>query len=130
MSYLTLGRKEVLKGKRGERAFAKYLEKICEYEEVEVWNNPNNFQGVDIVVRDKNGKPIKVFEVTNYNKKNWFSKTRAKRYKDSLNRWKTINPNIYRAVVVSYPNTVDKIKGIRKMFADEGIEVWVFKETR
>ena len=129
MSYLTLGRKEVLKGKRGEKAFADYLMKIVfKGKNVVVWNNPLNFQGVDIVVH-RNGVPIHVFEVTNYSRKNWFSKRRAQRYVDSLNYWKTVNPNIERAIVISYPNTVDKIKGIRKMFMDEGIEIWTFKET-
>lgn len=128
--YLSLGRSEVEKGKRGEKAFAEYLEQVFNDEDIEVWNNPLNFQGVDIVVKDRDGKPIRVFEVTNYNKKNWFGKGRAQRYIDSLNYWKTINPNIYRALVVSYPHTVDKIKGIRKMFADEGIEIWVFKEVQ
>lgn len=127
--YITLGRREVRKGKKGERAFAGHLKQVFKYEDVEVWNNPLNFQGVDIVVRDREGNPIRVFEVTNYNKKNWFGKGRAKRYIDSLNSWKTINPDIYRALVVSYPQTVDKIKGVRKMFTDEEIEIWVFKEV-
>ena len=130
MSYIFLGREEVKKGKRGEKAFAEYLEQVFQYEDVDVWNNPLNFEGVDIVVKDRNGKPIRVFEVTNFSKKNWFGKGRAKRYIDSLNFWKTLNPDIYRALVVSYPQTVDKIKGVRKMFADEGIEIWVFKEVK
>ena len=124
MQYVSLGRKEVKKGKRGEKAFAEHLEQVFQYEDVDVWNNPLNFEGVDIVVRDRNGKPIRVFEVTNYAKRNWMSKTRAKRYIDSLNFWKTQNPDIYRALVVSYPQTVDKIKGVRQMFIDEEIEVW------
>lgn len=130
MRYVSLGGREVRKGKRGEKAFAEHLEQIFQYEDVDVWNNPLNFEGVDIVVRDRNGKPIRVFEVTNYAKKSWMSKTRAKRYINSLNFWKKLYPDIYRALVVSYPHTVDKIKGVRKMFADEGIEIWVFKEVK
>jgi len=130
MQYVSLGRKEVRKGKRGEKAFAKHLEQVFQHEDVDVWNNPLNFEGVDIVVKNKSGKPIRVFEVTNYSKKNWFGKDRAKRYIDSLNFWKTLNPDIYRALVVSYPETVDKIKGVRKMFEVEGIEIWVFKEVK
>ena len=120
-------RRDVWKGKRGEKAFAEYLRQVFQHEDIEVWNNPINFEGVDIIIKDRNGKPIKVFEVTNYAKTSKMSKPRARRYRNSLNFWKNLYPNIYRAIVVSYPETVDKIKGVRKIFEDEGIEVWVFK---
>ena len=46
MSSLYLGRREVRKGKRGEKEFAKYLEQVFQHEDVDVWNNPLNFEGV------------------------------------------------------------------------------------
>ena len=122
-------RSSVAKGLRGQNAFQVHLESL-ESGNVEVWNNPINFEGVDIVVKDRNGKPIRVFEVTNYAGNQHFSKGRAKRYINSLNFWRLLYPTIYRAIVVSYPYTVDHIKGVRQMFKDEGIEVWVFKEVK
>lgn len=110
--------KSIWKGKRGEKAFCLHLEEFSQ-SNVEIWNNPLNFEGVDIVVKDKDGKPIQVYEVTNYAKTSFMSRTRAKRYIDSLNFWKFLYPEIYRALVVSYPSTVDKVKGVRKMFKDE-----------
>ena len=54
----------VRKGKRGEKEFKKYLEGVFQYENVEVWNNPLNWEGVDIVVKDNaTGRPLRVFEV-------------------------------------------------------------------
>lgn len=71
MRYISLGRKEVRKGKRGEKEFTRHLTQIYQNQNVTIWNNPLNWQGVDVVVRDSNGKPTAVFEVTNYSKKNW-----------------------------------------------------------
>lgn len=68
------------------------------------------------------------------------SRPRAERYIKSLNSWKISYPNIFRAIVISYPYAVDKIqgkrscegntKGVRQMFVDEGIEIIVFKEVK
>ena len=67
------------------------------------------------------------------------SRPRARRYINHLNSWKQFYPNIYRAIVISYPYAVDKIqgkrtchgyaKGVRQMFDDEDIEIIVFRET-
>lgn len=124
---LGLGRYSYRKGRKGQNAFAEYAEKIFSSENVEVWNNPYNHKGVDIVVKDSNDKPIRVMEVTNYAPHVWMSRTKAQHYIDSLKVWRSIYPDIYLAIVISYPFTVDHIKGVRKMFVDERIEVWVWK---
>ena len=132
--------KDVRKGRRGQNAFAKYAKKVFKSEEVEVWNNPYNLQGVDIIVKNRKGKPIKAIEVTNYSKTTWMSRNRAQRYIDSLKFWRSIYPDIYLAIVVSHSYAVDKIKGlrankygekrsVRQMFTDARIEIWVWKEV-
>lgn len=132
--YSYLGRKRskaypFKKGRRGQNAFWKYLRNLYGKQNVVVYNNPFNLQDVDIVVQDQNGFPIRVYEVTNYSGKTYMDRPRAERYKDSLNYWKKVNPNIFRGIVVTRDYVVDKIKGVRNIFRKEGIEIIVFKET-
>lgn len=126
------------KGYRGQQAYFQYLKQVFKSHNFQFKNNLYNRRQVDILVEDASGRPIRVFEVTNYAKTTWMSRPRAVRYIRSLNSWKTLSPDIYRAVVISYPYAVDKIqgkrnskgytKGVREMFVDEGIEIIVFKE--
>jgi len=131
---MTLGRKRTrkypfAKGRRGQNAYWKFVKSLFEDQDYQTYNNPFNMQDVDVVIQDENGRPISVYEVTNYSETTKMDRPRAKRYVDSLNNWKKVNPNIHRAIVVSHSFTVDRIKGVRKMFVDEGIEVIIFKET-
>jgi len=126
------------KGYRGQHAYYQYLKQVFKNHNVQFRNNFYNRRQVDILVEDAHGKPLGVYEVTNYAITTWMSRPRAQRYIDSLNSWKTYYPDIYRAIVISYPYAVDKIqgkrgskgytKGVREMFVDEGIEIIVFKE--
>jgi len=127
------------KGYRGQYEYLKELQTIFHNFNVTMENNLYNRRKVDIVIRDaKTTLPLRVFEVTNYSPTVWMSRPRANRYIRNLNAWKKENPNIYRAIVISYPYAVDKIqgkrtskgnsKGVREMFDDEEIEVIVFKE--
>ncbi len=126
------------KGYRGQYAYLQFLKQVLTGHNVSFKNNYYNRRQVDIVVEDTHGKPLRVYEVTNYANTTWMSRPRADRYIRSLNSWKTLYPNIYRAIVISYPYAVDKIqgkrnskgytKGVREMFEDEGIEIIVFKE--
>jgi hypothetical protein len=109
-----LGRYEDRKGRRGQNAFAEYLREVHKKDRVEIRNNPMNRRDVDVVTVDEHGKPIGVYEVTNYKKTTWMSRPRAKRYIDNLKGWETSNSDIYKAIVVAYIENVDKIKGLRK----------------
>lgn len=113
---LSLGRREVKKGKVREAKIAKELTE----KGFQVLNAKNYNTGVDILAIDpKTGKIKEAVESTNYAKKSYMNKERAERYAKSLNQF----PYAKKKVIVSYKRNVGK--EARKILKDNGIEIVV-----
>jgi len=113
---LSLGQKEVKKGKVRESMLAKKYRR----KGFQVLNAKNYNTGVDILVIDKNTGQIKeAIESTNYSKKCYISKERAERYAKSLNQF----PYAKKKLVVSYKENVGD--EARKILEDNGVKIEV-----
>ena len=113
---LSLGRKEIKKGKVRETILAKKYRR----KGFQVLNAKNYNTGVDILAIDpKTGQIKEAIESTNYAKSSYMSKERAERYAKSLNQF----PYAKKKVIVSYEENVGK--EARKILEDNGVEIEV-----
>lgn len=113
---LSLGRKEIRKGRVREAKIARKLKK----KGYQVLNAKNYNTGVDILAIDpKTGRIKEAIESTNYAKKCYISKERAERYAESLNQF----PYTKKKLVVSYKENVGE--EARKILEDSGVKIEV-----
>jgi hypothetical protein len=70
-----------------------------------IYLNPVDQRGVDFLITE-DGDPYAVLELTNYQKKGFFHSGEILRYIKSLNYWTKYYPNIYKVIIVNYPENL------------------------
>ena len=70
-----------------------------------IYVNPVEQKGVDILI-DKEGIPHCVIEVTNYEKTSFLHTKDIDRYIENLNYWSSKYPDIFKVIVIRYPENL------------------------
>jgi hypothetical protein len=94
------------KGEEGVLGFIAYIESCYPTSEgYMIYTNPVTEKGVDFLIT-KNGVPSAVLELTNYGRGSFLHSREIQRYIQSLNEWSERYPNIFKVIVVRYPENI------------------------
>ena len=119
-----------LKGQQGLLNIIPYLQKCFPSPKFIIFLNPVDQSGIDVLVL-KDGTAYAVIELTNYERTTYMNPDDAQRYIDNLNEWDSTYPDVFKILIVNYPENVKDNpywKDGYTNFVDEGIGIKILRK--